>query len=245
MAPFSDYIVYADESGDHGLVSLDPDYPVFVLCFCLFQIAEYISAVVPRVQRLKFRFFGHDAVILHGHEIRKSRGPFRILFDQEKRREFIEAVNQVIEESPFTLIAAVIDKRKLRDQCPHPDSPYDLALKFCLECAYAHLRDLGQQHRLTHVVFERRGKQEDRDLELVFRRLVQGANRWGALPFEIVFAHKATNSSGLQLADLVSHPIGRHYLKPAQPNRAYDVVETKLWGSPTGSVHGYGVKLLP
>jgi hypothetical protein len=29
----SDYIVYVDESGDHGLVSVDPEYPVFVLAF--------------------------------------------------------------------------------------------------------------------------------------------------------------------------------------------------------------------
>jgi hypothetical protein len=90
---FSDYIVYADESGDHGLISVDPEYPVFVLCFCVFRISDYISEVVPRVQRLKFRFFGHDAVVLHGHEIRKSRGPFKILFDQEERREFMEAIN--------------------------------------------------------------------------------------------------------------------------------------------------------
>lgn len=31
---FSDYIVYVDESGDHGPVS--SDYPVFVLAFCIF-----------------------------------------------------------------------------------------------------------------------------------------------------------------------------------------------------------------
>jgi len=242
---FSDHIVYADESGDHGLVSIDPEYPVFVLCFCVFRISDYVAEVVPRVQRLKFRFFGHDAVVLHGHEIRKSRGPFKILFDQQKRREFMEAVNQVIDEAPFTPFAAVIDKRKLRDQNAHPDSPYELALKSCLERSYAHLRDLGQQDRLTHVVVERRGKQEDRDLELVFRRVVQGANLWGTLPFEIVFAHKETNSSGLQLADLVSHPIGRHHLKPGQPNRAYDMVERKLKSSQAGTFVGYGVKVFP
>ena len=28
-APHSDYIVFADESGDHGLVSVDPQFPVF------------------------------------------------------------------------------------------------------------------------------------------------------------------------------------------------------------------------
>lgn len=33
---FSDYVVYVDESGDHSLASIDPDYPVFVLALCIF-----------------------------------------------------------------------------------------------------------------------------------------------------------------------------------------------------------------
>jgi len=34
---FSDYIVYVDESGDHGLENVDPNYPLFVLAFCIFK----------------------------------------------------------------------------------------------------------------------------------------------------------------------------------------------------------------
>jgi hypothetical protein len=242
---YSDYVVYADESGDHGLATIDADYPVFVLCFCIFRIADYVSEVVPRVQQLKFRFFGHDAVVLHAHEIRKSRGAFRILFDQERRQGFLEAINQVVEAAPFTLIAAVIDKIALKRQYLHPDSPYDVALKFCLESTYAHLRQLGQQDRLTHVVVERRGKEEDKDLELVFRRIVQGSKESGRMSLEIAFAAKEMNSSGLQLADLVAHPIGRHHLRPEQNNRAYDIVEAKLWRGEGGRLEGYGLKVLP
>ena len=29
---FSNYIVYVDESGDHSMVSIDDNYPVFVRC---------------------------------------------------------------------------------------------------------------------------------------------------------------------------------------------------------------------
>ena len=35
---FSRYIVYADESGDHGPASLE--YPIFVLAFCIFDKEE-------------------------------------------------------------------------------------------------------------------------------------------------------------------------------------------------------------
>ena len=34
---FGKYIVYVDESGDHGMQSIDEQYPVFVLAFCVFQ----------------------------------------------------------------------------------------------------------------------------------------------------------------------------------------------------------------
>ena len=70
---FSDYIVYADESGDHSLTSIDPQFPVFVLAFCILKKAAYIDHVVPAFQRLKFAFWGHDGVVLHGHEIRKEK----------------------------------------------------------------------------------------------------------------------------------------------------------------------------
>jgi hypothetical protein len=36
----SDFIIYVDESGDHSLESIDPDYPVFVLSFCIFRKSE-------------------------------------------------------------------------------------------------------------------------------------------------------------------------------------------------------------
>jgi hypothetical protein len=61
--PFSDYIVYVDESGDHSLQSVDPNFPVFSLVFCIFKKSDFVETVVPVVQRLKFDFWGHDAVV--------------------------------------------------------------------------------------------------------------------------------------------------------------------------------------
>ena len=83
---FSDYIVYVDESGDHGLESVDPHYPVFVLAFCVFSKEDYVGSVAPAIQRFKFRHFGHDMVILHETDIRKDRGDFQFLKSREKER---------------------------------------------------------------------------------------------------------------------------------------------------------------
>lgn len=57
---FSEYIVYVDESGDHGLKTIDPNYPVFVLAFCIFKTLDYVKTAVPLLQDFKFKHFGHD-----------------------------------------------------------------------------------------------------------------------------------------------------------------------------------------
>ncbi|HEY0296908.1 MAG TPA: DUF3800 domain-containing protein [Bordetella sp.] len=83
-------------------------------------------------------------------------------------------------------------------------------------------------HRLclrTHVIVECRGKKEDAELELEFRRICDGANPGNRiLPFDIIFADKKTNLAGLQLADLVARPVGRHHIRPQQLNQAGDGV---------------------
>ncbi|HRJ97975.1 MAG TPA: DUF3800 domain-containing protein [Fimbriimonadaceae bacterium] len=243
---YSNYIIYVDESGDHGLVSVDVNYPVFVLDFCIFHKEHYTNSVVPLVQAFKFRHFGHDIVVLHEHEIRKQKPPFTFLQNQEKRAAFMGGLNLIIEQANFTIIAAVIDKARLLERYSRPSNPYEVALTFCMERAYAFLKERNEQERVTHIVLERRGKREDDELELVFRRVCDGANRWGRLDsFGFVFADKKTNSTGLQLADLTARPIGRHVMDRAQPNRAWDILAPKLRRSPQGEVQGWGLKTFP
>lgn len=243
---FSDYVIYVDESGDHSLASIDRDYPVFVLDFCIFRKDSYTDDVVPRVQAFKFAHFGHDIVVLHEHEIRKQKPPFVFLQNQQKRDNFMDGLNRLIEESAFTIVAAAIQKEDLARRYADPGNPYEIALTFCMERAHAFLRAHGQDTRTTHIVVERRGKREDDELELAFRRIRDGANYIGEMPgFEIVFADKKTNSAGLQLADLTARPIGRHVLNPAQPNRAWEIIESKLRRNVSGRTGGWGLKVFP
>lgn len=52
---FSDYVIFVDESGDHGLISVDPYYPIFVLVFCIAKKVDYIKQITPSLQALKFK----------------------------------------------------------------------------------------------------------------------------------------------------------------------------------------------
>ena len=237
MPDFSEFVVYADESGDHGLPAIDPQYPVFALVFCAMRKTDYIAGVVPAFQRFKFDIWGHDAVVLHEHDIRKSKGQFAILLtDRALRERFYRDLNGLVEAAPVTIFAAVIDKELLRTRFADTRNPYRVALHFCMERLHVMLSREGQHGRTVHVIFESRGRKEDRELELEFRRIAAngggGPSRqdFGLFDFQPVFVLKAANSVGLQLADLTARPIALSQLRPDQPNRAFEIVQPKIGG---------------
>ncbi len=246
-AIFSNYVVYVDESGDHGLETIDSNYPVFVLSFCVFHKRHYSQTVVPSIESFKFKHFGHDVVVLHETDIRKEKGSFRFN-SREHKEHFVDELTGLIHTNNFVLISCVIDKRRFRERS---SNPYHIALGFCLETLYEFVQEKGQHHLPTHVVVECRGKKEDCELELEFRRVCGGINRLNRpLPFQIVFADKKTNSSGLQLADLVARPIGLAVLRPEQTNRAFDVLKYKFFCSggrkrAGNGFEGWGLKVHP
>ena len=185
-------------------------------------------------------------MVLHGHEIRKAQGDFNILLNANTRTKFFERLNSIIAAADFTIIAAVIDKQRHVKRYKEPVDPYEIALVFCMERLQRCLMERAQVNRMTHVQVECRGKAEDAKLELEFRRVRDGQNAVGPMPnLDLRFMDKKHNSTGLQLADLVAHPIGRRLIKPDQPNRAYDVLEPKFRRGPAGQVRGYGLKIFP
>jgi hypothetical protein len=243
---FGDYLVFVDESGDHNLVHIDPQFPVFVLLFAILRKDDYVDQVCPRLQRFKFEFWPHDEVVLHEHEIRKPFGDFLFLLQKPLRERFLARLTSEMEALPATVIAVVIDKRAYARRYREPVNPYDYALETGLERVFRHLEALEQAEKTTAVVVEKRGRREDADLELAFRRVCDGANALRkSLPFELVMIPKSSNSAGLQLTDLMARPVALRHLRPDQTNRAFDIIERKFRRSPAGKVDGWGLKLLP
>lgn len=201
MQNFSDFIVYADESGDHGMESIDPQFPVFALVFSLFSKLEYTQIVEPRLREFKFRHFGHDAVILHERDIRRQTHPFDFLRASAELRERFQAdLSSLIEATPMKIIASVIDKERHRRRYADPWNPYQIAMHFCLEALCIAMEKLGQQTRLIHVVFESRGKVEDAALELEFRRITDNRAHWGVRQVDFTqFQFEPYSSGSLQI----------------------------------------------
>jgi len=234
---FSDYIVFVDESGVASLTSIDSQYPVFVLVFCIVEKNIYAEHIQPAIKKLKFEFFGHDLTVLHANDIRKPKGEFTFLLHPERRFYFMQRLSACIEEAEIHIIAHIIHKKSLIEKYRKPFDPYYIALRMCLEQTALFLKEHNQSGKLTHIIVESRGKKEDRELEMEFTRILDPNHNWGMAdkfplgetPFEMKCVEKKINSAGLQLADLAAHPIGRYAINPQQDNQAFAVIKHKIW----------------
>lgn len=239
---FSDFIAFADESGSADLLRIDPDFPAFALVFCIFKKSAYASEAVARIAALKFKYFGHEQINLHEYDIRKDRKPFRFPPDGTKER-FMGDIAEVISELDFTILPVVVDKRLIPAEMARWVDAYGLALERGLAGVADVLQDLGGDQGIAHVMIESRGPNEDDRARAAVSRIRQASDAVEdePRPLQVLFTDKTWNSAGLQIADLVAHPIVRHHLRPDQRNRAWDAIRPKL-APQTG---GDGIIVLP
>jgi Protein of unknown function (DUF3800) len=241
---FGEHLVFVDESGDHSLTSIDEFYSVFVLAFVIIKKEDYIRQVSRDLQAFKMRHWGHDEVVLHEHEIRKPRDAFSFLMNRKRRECFLGELSDLMQTLPVTIIAVIIDKYAFAKSHSNADAygVYDYAMELGLNGVFHFLAQLENSEGRTPVIVECRGRKEDKELELSFRRYCDNPRGHAQpLPMDIVMVPKTANSTGLQLADLMARPIGLHHLRPDQPNRAFDIIKTKLRQSDEGKIEGYGL----
>ena len=252
MSEYSDYIVYVDESGDHGLKSIDPEYPIFCLAFCIFKKSDYIFKVIPDLNYLKSKFWGHGDVVLHEHDIRKNRtGDWSILTDDKLRDCLIYDIDLLFKKSNIYMISSVINKTDLT-MYHSMQNPYELAMLFCMERLNDWLVDQNQSGRIIQVHFESRGKNEDRLLKDKFQEIRNNTptsaplkTDFSKITYRMRFLDKKVNSTGLQLADLAARPIGLHGFRPDQPNRAFNTINKKFITLNNGYNQGKCLKIFP
>ena len=230
---FSDYIVYVDESGDHGVANIDSYYPIFVLTFCVFKKHHYCNVVLPAMCAFKMKYWGHNNIILHEMDIRHKKKTEYIFLNQPKiYKEFMNDIAHIMTKLEFFHITTIIDKTEIKDTL-HENNIYELALLFCMEQLHVQLMP-SQRHKKVEIIVESRGKKEDNELELEFRRILIGQQKTLAtktdfqdIEYNFNIHEKKENITGLQISDLIARPIGLHHLKPHQPNKAYDIINAK------------------
>ena len=137
----NEYHLFLDECGDHGLIYVDPNFPVFVLCGILIAETDYAVAT-GEMQKIKRRFWGEKKVLFHSRDIRKCEKEFQILFDPDIKRDFYAAINAFVAGSEYKLLAAAINKdAHIKQYGKLADDVYQIALSFLIERAVFLLDD--------------------------------------------------------------------------------------------------------
>ena len=241
-------ILFLDESGDHNLSVIDPQYPLFVLGGIIVD-KDYAEGEMEReVRAFKREIFGNEEINLHTADITRNRFGFERMIETQFRENFYQKLNALMRRLQYQVVACAIRKDEhLRAYGVAALDPYLLSLdvlveRFCLE--------IGDVASGGIIVAERRNPTLDHQLELAWLNLkVQGTRFMRAKDIErrvlsLNLRDKTENIGGLQLADLVVTPIGRFVLgKSAKED--FEIVQSKFRRNRDGKYEGYGLVVLP
>ncbi|WP_445732706.1 DUF3800 domain-containing protein [Mariniflexile sp.] len=127
------YYLFLDESGDHGLKTIDKVFPIFLLCGILISEENY-KLIRNEINQIKTEFWNNMNVIFHSRDIRKCNNEFQILFDLETKNKFYEAINNLVEKHQYDIIAASINKTEfIKKYGKLENDVYEISLSFILE----------------------------------------------------------------------------------------------------------------
>ena len=156
--------------------------------------------------------------ILHREDILHQRGPFHVLNDDATRAAFDGALIELVDTAPITIFGVVNDKFS------HGSRGYrnlTHAYHYCLAAMlerYCGL--LGFLGAVGDVLVEARGKKEDMTLKEEFRSIWENGTFYMSssqtqktlTSRELKIKPKGLNIAGLQVADILAHPVKRDVL---------------------------------
>jgi hypothetical protein len=256
------YRLYLDEAGDHSSshVSEIGKRYLGLTGVILQHDAHYkLTESLNGIKRIHFP--DHPTgrpLILHREDILYKRGPFRVLLDRDKCKAFDAHLLAAISAADFNVITVVIDKvshgGKRYRTLTHP---YHYSLLAILERYCGKLQLMKQ---VGDIMAESRGGTEDRALRQAYDYFYAYGDTYLSSSLikktmssrEIKIKKKEADVAGLQLADLLAHPLTRDVivaygrsslLGGPFAEKILEVVRPKYhrhWGQ----LKGYGQKFL-
>lgn len=209
-------VLFLDESGDHSLDVIDPQYPMFVLGGVILDMNYAKNELEQKIRTFKKTMFGTEEIILHTADISRNRRGYERMKESNFREEFFNGLNELMRNLNYQVVACAVRKDHHLDHYGlSAVDPYMLALhvlveRFCFE--------IGDNEDSGLIVAEKRNPTLDHELNLAWLSLkIRGTRFQQAKDIEkritdLVTRDKKKNIAGLQLADLVVSPIGRHVL---------------------------------
>lgn len=241
------YFLYIDECGDQNLENYNPEFPIFTLCGILVS-RENGRKLEADFKALKMEFWGNEDIIIHSREIRRCKNEFINLLDKDVKVRFYERINTILSQNDaYVVVACSILKEPYINKFSNTDDVYGLSLSYLIERSIFCVDDFNESARID-IIFEKRGKVEDKTLTSFYNRLRVYGTKW-VTPERLrkrigSFSAKAKkeNIIGLQVADLIAYPIARKVLNSSMPNPAFDIIKPSIYSS-----HGamLGFKVIP
>lgn len=216
------YRIYIDEVGNPDLGSSDnPNHRFLSLTGVILEIGYVANVVYPQMEALKTKFFiSHpdEPVIFHRKELLNAKPPFKQLEDSGIRKRFDEELLKLLISWDYSVISVCLDKKNHKETySTWRYDPYHYCLAVLLERFVYFLNSVKCK---GDVMAESRGGKEDMRLKKSYFRLwEQGTNYVEPHHFQNALTSKqlkvktkANNVSGLQLADIIAHPIRNEIL---------------------------------
>lgn len=186
---------------------------------CIFKLDYYREQFGPTFEAFKRDFFDPDEqVIFHAKDIMQRRGPFHVLQNEDIASHFDAGLIDLIANADYRVINVVIDKKdhvqKFGSSAWHP-------YHYCLANMLTRYCHFLRKHRAKgDAMAESRGTTEDAELKHAYSGLYAEGTRFKSGAFfqqfltskEIKIKPKEKNVAGLQLADMLSHPLKKYTL---------------------------------
>ncbi len=244
-------VMFLDESGNHDLKKINPTYPVFVLGGAIVDRAYLRNTIEPELREFKMTHFGRDDVVLHTVDMGKGRNDYSFLANPAKRTAFYNQLNALLQQWEYQVVVCVFKLPGYVAQYHAPADPYHFGLEILIE---RFCKELGDAEDFGFICAEKRNPGLDRELLEAWDRLSSSRGgttytKSGEIRRKIIdlsLKDKRPNQAGMQLADLVVTPPGRHVAGLlANPNQVqWSVVESKL-RKVRGRYEGSGLIIRP
>ena len=209
-------VLYLDESGEHNPAVCDPHYPIFVLGGVVVD-KDYADGTLTQLfDAFKQEVFGNTDIVLHTADMSRNRKGFEALQDTTFRDAFYDKINALMRRLEYRVVACAIRK----DAPTYQEiSARDLYMVCFDRLVDLFCEEVGQVRDGGIIVAEKRASRPlDQALEIEWMNLkTYGTSHTpGDVISDRILAlslrSKTDNIAGLQMADLVVSPIGRHYL---------------------------------
>ena len=217
-----------------------------------------VQSYVERADDLKLKFFGRTDITFHEPDIRNHRDWFSLGGSPDRQKDFCDALDILVTETPLTVFAVGIRKEPLAyfqgsgDDPYLPLDPYAITIHLLLERYVDYLASRGDD-ALGQVTFESVGPLEDAQHHRDYLDLLLDGTQWvqdsafrNWLRTGCNFTRKQ-GSDPMELADMVTRDVYewvRDGCGEGVPRR-WSVWQSRMYARDDGLLGKFGIKVFP